>query len=90
MNSFKCITELASFLKQEFPQAAFPEAWSISGEKCPPNMIGDLTVNCFRFSSILRLAPDKIADKVLDFFKQHDDIIQAEKIKAFVNITLKP
>ncbi len=88
MNSFKCIAELANFLQKEFPQASFPENWTISADKCPPNMDGDLTVNCFRFAKILRGAPDKIADKVLEFFKQNSDIEKAEKIKAFVNINL--
>jgi arginyl-tRNA synthetase len=90
MNSFKCITELASFLQKEFPQVAFPENWIISADKCPPNMTGDLTINCFRFAKILRSSPDKIADKVLEFFNQNSDVAQAEKIKAFVNITLTP
>ena len=90
MNSFKCIIELAEFLQQEFPQASFPDNWAISADKCPPNMDGDLTVNCFRFAKILRGAPDKIADKVLEFFKQNRDVDKAEKIKAFVNIRLTP
>ncbi len=90
MNSFKCITQLADFLQQEFPQASFPENWTISAEKCPPNMDGDLTVNCFRFAKILRSSPDKIADKVLEFFNQNSDVDKAEKIKAFVNISLSP
>jgi len=90
MNSFKCITELAAFLQKEFPQATFPENWTISADKCPPNMTGDLTINCFRFAKILRSSPDKIADKVLEFFNQNSDVAQAEKIKAFVNITLIP
>jgi arginyl-tRNA synthetase len=90
MNSFKCITELATFLQKEFSQAAFPENWTVNADKCPPNMTGDLTINCFRFAKILCGSPDKIADKVLEFFKQHSDVAQAEKIKAFVNITLTP
>jgi arginyl-tRNA synthetase len=88
MNSFKCITELADFLQKEFPQAQFPDNWAVSADKCPPNMPGDLTINCFRFAKILRGAPDKIADKVLEFFNQNSDVAVAEKIKAFVNITL--
>ena len=90
MNSFKCIIELADFLQKEFPQASFPENWTVNAEKCPPNMDGDLTVNCFRFAKILRSSPDKIADKVLEFFKQNSDVDKAEKIKAFVNISLTP
>ena len=79
MNSFKCIIELADFLQKEFPQASFPENWTVNAEKCPPNMDGDLTVNCFRFAKILRSSPDKIADKVLEFFKQNSDVDKAEK-----------
>ena len=90
MNSFKCITELVNFLQKEFPQASFPENWVVSADKCPPNMDGDLTINCFRFAKILRGAPDKIADKVLEFFNQNSDVAKAEKIKAFVNVTLTP
>ena len=90
MNSFKCITELADFLQKEFPQASLPENWTINTEKCPPNMDGDLTVNCFRFAKDLRSSPDKIADKVLEFFNQNSDVAKAEKIKAFVNISLTP
>ncbi len=90
MNSFKCINELAAFLQKEFPQAQFPENWNIAVDKCPPNMSGDLTVNCFRFAKILRGAPDKIAAKVLAFFNTRADVVRAEKIKAFVNITLSP
>lgn len=90
MNSFKCITDLAVFLQEEFPQASFPENWTVDADKCPPNMPGDLTINCFRFAKILRGAPDKIADKVLEFLNQHSDVATAEKIKAFVNISLTP
>ena len=90
MNSFKCISELAIFLQKEFPQAVFPENWTINADKCPPNMSGDLTINCFRFAKILRGSPDKIADKVLKFFTQNSDVETAEKIKAFVNISLTP
>jgi arginyl-tRNA synthetase len=90
MNSFQCINELAVFLRKEFPQAKLPENWSIAVKKCPPNMSGDLTVNCFRFAKDLRNSPDKTADKVLEFFNQHSDVAAAEKIKAFVNITLAP
>jgi len=90
MNSFKCITELADFLQKEYPQASLPENWTVSADKCPPNMEGDLTINCFRFAKDLRSSPDKIADKVLEFFTQNSDIAKAEKIKAFVNVTLTP
>ncbi|MDD5698170.1 MAG: arginine--tRNA ligase [Victivallaceae bacterium] len=90
MNSFKCITELETFLRRKFSRAVFPEDWSIIPEKCPPEMTGELTVNCFRFAKLLREAPDKIAAEVLTFFAAHPDIVRAEQIKAFVNLTLTP
>ena len=77
-------------MQKEFPQAVFPENWKINADKCPPNMSGDLTINCFRFAKILRGSPDKIADKVLEFFNQNSDVATVEKIKAFVNISLTP
>ncbi|MCP3967563.1 MAG: arginine--tRNA ligase [Lentisphaerae bacterium] len=88
MSSFKCIDALAEFLKSEFPQAQFPEGWAVVPDKCPPNMDGDLTVNCFRFAKALRSAPDKIAEKVDGFFSECADVEKSEQIKAFVNITL--
>ena len=90
ISELKCINELVGFLKNEFPQSEIPENWDISPEKCPPNMSGDLTVNCFRFARVLRSSPDKIADAVCEYFNNHEDIESAEKIKAFVNITMKP
>ncbi|MDD5599487.1 MAG: arginine--tRNA ligase [Victivallaceae bacterium] len=90
MNSFQCLDEFTVFLREEFPQAKLPENWNITLEKCPPNMNGDLTINCFRFAKDLRCSPDKTADKALEFFRRHRDVAAAEKIKAFVNITLAP
>ncbi|MFA7185609.1 MAG: arginine--tRNA ligase, partial [Victivallales bacterium] len=90
MNSFQCLDEFVVFLRREFPQAELPENWNIAVEKCPANMSGDLTVNCFRFAKDLRTSPDKAADKAMEFFGAHCDVAAVEKIKAFVNITLTP
>jgi arginyl-tRNA synthetase len=90
MIEFKCISELAEFLKKEFPQTEVPADWEIAPEKCPPTMEGDLTVNCFRFARIFRGAPDKIAEKAAAFLANHPDVAKAEQIKAFVNVTLNP
>ena len=89
MIEFKCIADLEAFLKSEFPQAEIPTNWNIATEKCPADMTGDLTVNCFRFAKIFRAAPDKIAEMSADFLNRHADVEKAEKIKAFVNLTLK-
>ncbi|QSH40745.1 arginine--tRNA ligase [Lentisphaerota bacterium ZTH] len=90
MSSFKCIDALAQFLKTDFPQAQLPADWTVVPDKCPPNMDGDLTVNCFRLAKALRSAPDKIAESVNGFFAGNPDVEKSEQIKAFVNITLKP
>lgn len=89
MIEFKCIADLEAFLKSEFPQAEIPANWNIATEKCPADMTGDLTVNCFRFAKIFRAAPDKIAEMSADFLNRHADVEKAEKIKGFVNLTLK-
>ncbi|MFA6101212.1 MAG: arginine--tRNA ligase [Victivallaceae bacterium] len=89
MIEFKCIADLEAFLKSEFPQAEIPSNWNIAPEKCPADMTGDLTVNCFRFARIFRAAPDKIAEMSAEFLSRHADVEKAEKIKAFINLTLK-
>jgi arginyl-tRNA synthetase len=89
MIEFKCIADLEAFLKSEFPLAEVPFNWNIAPEKCPADMTGDLTVNCFRFARIFRAAPDKIAEMSAEFLSRHADVEKAERIKAFVNLTLK-
>jgi arginyl-tRNA synthetase len=89
MIEFKCIADLEAFLKSEFQQAEIPSDWKISPEKCPAEMSGDLTVNCFRFAKAFHAGPDKIAEMAAEFLSRHADVEKAEKIKAFVNLTLK-
>jgi arginyl-tRNA synthetase len=62
----------------------------MEAEQCPQGMNGDITLNCFRNAKILRQPPDKIAEAALNFMLEHPDVEKAEKIKAFVNITLTP
>lgn len=88
--NFKCVTELKSFLVSSNPSATVPADWQIVPEPCPDGMNGDITVNCFRFAKLFRQAPDKIAEAAASFLQQHPDILQAERVKAFINITLKP
>ncbi len=89
MIEFKCIADLRAFLTSEFPQAEIPGNWNITPEKCPAEMTGDLTVNCFRFAKIFRTTPDKIAEMSAEFLRRHEDVEKAEKIKGFINLTLK-
>ena len=89
MIEFKCIADLEAFLKNNFIESQTPPGWNIIPEKCPAEMSGDLTVNCFRFAKVFRAAPDKIAEMTINFLNSHPDVEKAEKIKAFVNITLK-
>ncbi len=88
--NFTCIKDLSSFLPQQFPGAQLPAGWTVTGEKCPDNMSGDITVNCFRFAKFFRQSPDSLAQVVCDFFNRHADVEQAEQIKAFVNVTFRP
>lgn len=88
MLNFKCINDLRDFFTDKFPQANLGADFTITTEKCPSGMNGDITVNCFKLAKPLRLSPDKIADVAVEMLNQHADVAQAEKIKAFVNITL--
>ncbi len=62
---------------------------SINPEICPPNMEGDITVNCFRFARDLKSNPMQAAQEICDFLNSHDDVEKAEVIKAFINVTIK-
>ena len=78
--------DLKSFLSAKFN--VHPQLINIQFELCPPNMEGELTVNCFKLASLLKGKPDTIADYVLEFLSSHPDIIKSEKVKAFVNFRL--
>ncbi len=87
---FKCISDLGKALPEFFPQANVNDEWTIEAEICPQNMEGDLTVNCFKLARDLKSSPDKISDAATEYLQNHEDVASAEKIKAFVNITLTP
>ncbi len=87
--SFKCLDDLRDSLFQEFPQHKAPAGWRIALEQCPPEMEGDITVNCFRFAKVFGKSPDQIADSVAKILSAHPDVASAAKVKAFVNATLK-
>ena len=64
------------------------EVVDIAVDPCPADMTGDITVNCFRLAKALRRKPDDIAEDVTAFCNRHADVKAAERIKAFVNVTL--
>ena len=86
--NLKCIQNLQAALMDAFPGAVLPENWQIAVEQCPPGMEGDITINCFRFVKLFKNAPDKVADKVCELLAADPDVKKAEKVKAFVNVTL--
>ncbi len=86
--SFQVINDLEEFLKNRFSDIQIEADWRIIPEICPPEKAGDITVNCFRFTKLFRQKPDDLADLVCDFLKNHQDVTEMERIKAFVNISL--
>lgn len=86
--SFKLIEDLSAHLSSAHPQGA-PAPLAIVPELCPEGMGADITVNCFRFAKAMRQPPDKLAADVAGFLSTHPDVEKAEKVKAFVNVTLK-
>lgn len=62
----------------------------ITAEPCPPNMNGDVTVNCFRLAKPLGSNPMQLAAEAVEFLTAHPEVEAAEAVKAFVNITLTP
>ena len=82
------VDDLKKFLAAEFEN--FSADTEITVEQCPEGMDGDLTVNCFRFAKFCKIAPNMVAEKVVNFLNSHEDIEKAEAIKAFVNVTLTP
>ena len=83
----QCLSRLAdSFRASRSLDSSFEIPW----EPCPAGMNGDLTVNCFRLAKALKSAPDALAAETAELLSKDPDVASAEKIKAFVNITLKP
>lgn len=87
--NLKCIERLSESLFTSHPQSVKPEGFEIVFEQCPQGMTGDITVNCFKFARVFASSPDAIAQEVCDILANDPDVISAEKIKAFVNVTVK-
>jgi arginyl-tRNA synthetase len=82
--NLNCINDLQAHLREAH---AAPEL-SIGVEVCPPDMGGDVTVNCFRFARELKSNPMQIAEACGAFLSEHADVEAVEVIKAFVNVTV--
>jgi len=88
--NLQSIHRLEESLPQAFPQAQIPAGWQIVPEACPAGMTGDITVNCFRFARFFKAAPDAVAEKTVELLKADPDVSAVERVKAFVNLTLRP
>ncbi len=87
--NYKCLDDLKLFLSDKYSGGGAENNWDIIPEICPPEMKGDITVNCFRFAKIFRKSPDEMALGSAEFLSSHPDVEKAEKVKAFVNVTLR-
>ncbi len=85
-----CLGRLQNGLADHFKDKLVSTGWTVSHEIPPPGMEGDITVNCFKIAKFLRSKPDEIADFVSAFLAADSDVISAAKVKAFVNVTLRP
>ncbi len=89
--SLNVLNDLSAHLTATRPgsRAAAAGNFEITWEPCPAGMTGDITVNCFRIARDFGMAPDALADAVTEYLNTHADVVTAEKVKAFVNITLR-
>jgi len=85
--NLKPINDLTVFLSSKYDVKN--NTLSIQPEICPPNMKGELIVNCFRLAQTLKANPETIAQTVFEFLSSHADVLSVEKIKAFVNFTFE-
>lgn len=76
---FQCINDLAAY---------WNSVVDVSAGVCPPNMTGDLTLNCFRLAKPLQSNPMAVAQDAAEFLGKHSDVTAVEVVKAFVNFTL--
>ncbi|WP_176012644.1 arginine--tRNA ligase [Victivallis sp. Marseille-Q1083] len=90
MSEFKFIGRLIDALRQRFAEAALPADWTISPERCPEGMNGELTINCFRFAKLFKQPPDRLAAAIAECLDRDPEILATEQIKAFVNVVLTP
>ncbi len=80
------IDDLKSFLSVNY--SVPKNSISIQLDICPPNMEGELTVNCFKLVPILKSKPETISNSIFEFLSTHAEIAKANVVKAFVNFSL--
>ncbi len=81
----RCVKELTAWLEKEYEVRDL----AVNHEFCPPEIDGDITINCFRFAKSLKRNPIDVAARVTEFLNGHDDVHAALCTKAFVNVTLE-
>ena len=75
--NFKCIKDLRVHLIAKFAEDIDDLNLKIEPEICPPEMEGDITVNCFRFARFLQSNPMEVASAASEFLNSHDDVEKA-------------
>ena len=83
-----CLSALGDALNAAHNNIA--PGFQVSWEACPAGQNADITVNCFRFASVFKVAPPVLAQEAAEILRQHPDVENVECVKAFVNITLTP
>ncbi|MEK3909680.1 arginine--tRNA ligase [Paenibacillus sp. FSL H7-0331] len=57
----------------------------------PPNpQMGDLSMPCFKFSKLLRRAPQAIAEELATSWKEHPAVQRVEAVAGYFNVFLQP
>ncbi len=82
----RCVDDLSDFIRETLGL----ESLLIPSEPCPADMVGDITVNCFRLAGETRSNPMELAARAAEYLSGHPDVQTAEAVKAFVNISVKP
>lgn len=81
----RCVNDLTAWLEREYTTCNL----EVNHEFCPPEIEGDITINCFRFAKGLKRNPMEVAARVTEFLDAHGDVRSAVCTKAFVNVTLE-
>lgn len=87
--NIQCLSRLSAALSGQNDDSIHrPPA--VSWEPCPPGMNGEITVNCFRLAKDFKTKPDVLAERAEKILADDPDVLSVERVKAFVNIRLKP
>jgi len=66
----RCVNDLTAWLEREYTVSGL----AVNHEFCPPEIEGDITINCFRFAKGLKRNPMEVAAQVTEFLDAHDDV----------------